>query len=322
MPPEHVAGLGDAGVAEHPLQRALAEGADVADDDRDRRQDRQRRRPLVDLGAEGDVEEAQEDGEGGGLGGDRHEGRDRGRRPLVDVRRPLVEGGDRGLEGEADGGHRDPDQDQRVAQHPLVGDPDRDPGEVGRAGAAVEEGHPVEQRRRADRADDQVLEPGLERALAPQVGRAEDVERDREGLDRDEEGDQVARLGEQDHAQHRADQQRVVLARAGFLGRRLADREQDGEGRHPDRDQRERDRQVVEHQGAGDQFQRLVPVPDQQPGGGRQGDQGEERRGAPQRPDHRAHQDDDEADREGDDRGDPGVIDMRLVEVHLAAFGP
>ena len=45
---------------------------------------------------------------------------DRGRRALVDVGRPLVEGGDRGLEGEADRGHRDPDQDQRVAEHALV----------------------------------------------------------------------------------------------------------------------------------------------------------------------------------------------------------
>ena len=44
---EHVAGLRDRRVGEHPLQRGLPERADVADDDRDRRERRERRRPSA-----------------------------------------------------------------------------------------------------------------------------------------------------------------------------------------------------------------------------------------------------------------------------------
>jgi hypothetical protein len=119
-----------------------------------RREHGERRLPLACLRREGDVEEADEDGEGGGLGRHRHEAGDRRGRALVHVGRPLVEGGDRGLEGEADCGHADPDEDQRVAEDALLGDALGDAAEVGGAGAAVEEGHPVEQRRRAERSDD------------------------------------------------------------------------------------------------------------------------------------------------------------------------
>ena len=48
-----------------------------------------------------DVEEPQDHAEGRRLGGHRHEAGDRRGRALVDVRRPLVERRDRGLEGEA-----------------------------------------------------------------------------------------------------------------------------------------------------------------------------------------------------------------------------
>ena len=52
------------------------------------------------------------------------------------------------------------------------------------AGRAVDERRAEEQRRRADRADDQVLEPRLERPDQVDVDRAQDVERDREPLER------------------------------------------------------------------------------------------------------------------------------------------
>ena len=43
---EQVARLRDARPGEHALERALRERADVADDDRDRREHRERRRPV------------------------------------------------------------------------------------------------------------------------------------------------------------------------------------------------------------------------------------------------------------------------------------
>ena len=61
------------------------------------------------------------------------------------------------------------------------------------AGRAVDERPAEEQRRRADRADDQVLEPRLERAGQVDVDRAQDVERDREPLEAEEQRHQVRR---------------------------------------------------------------------------------------------------------------------------------
>ena len=122
-----------------------------------------------------------------------------------------MERGDRELEGEPGRGQRDADQDQRVVGE-AAADAVADADELGRARAAVDEGEPVEQGGRAERADDQVLEPGLERSGAPQGRAAEHVERDREQLEGDEEDDQALRLGQQHHAQDRGDEQRLELA--------------------------------------------------------------------------------------------------------------
>ena len=91
------------------------------------------------------------------------------------------------------------------------------PAEVGRARAAVDERQAVEQGRRAERADDQVLEPRFERFPALEGRAAEHVEGHREQLDRDEERDQVLRLGQQDHAEDRGEQERLELAVARLL---------------------------------------------------------------------------------------------------------
>ena len=72
---------------------------------------------------------------------------------------------------------------------------------------------PVEQRRRPDRADDQVLQPGLERVLAAHLGRAQHVERDRQQLEAEEQRRPgSARRDEHDHAERSSEQQRVELA--------------------------------------------------------------------------------------------------------------
>ena len=84
--------------------------------------------------------------------------------------------------------------------------------EVGRAGGAVDERQPVDERRRADRADHQVLEPRLERLLAAGLRRAQDVQRDRQQLDPEEHRDQVLRGDEHRHPEDAEQEQRVVLA--------------------------------------------------------------------------------------------------------------
>ena len=81
------------------------------------------------------------------------------------------------------------------------------------AGRAVDERAAEEQRRRADRADDQVLEPRLERADEVDVDRAHDVERDREPLEAEEHRHQVRRPDEERHPGAGRREQRVVLGR-------------------------------------------------------------------------------------------------------------
>ena len=104
---EHVARLRDRGPRHQALERALAQRADVAHDDRDGGQHGERGRPVGAGVEQRDVEEAQEGAEGGRLGRHGHEGGDRRRGALVDVGRPLVEGRHRGLEGQADHAQRD-----------------------------------------------------------------------------------------------------------------------------------------------------------------------------------------------------------------------
>ncbi len=164
-----------------------------------------------------------------------------------------MERGDRDLEGEADRDEGDPDQDQRIVGE-IGADPLCDRGEVGRAaGAAVDERRAVEQRRRPDRADDQVLEPRLERLRPRAVRAAEDVERDREQLEGDEERDQVLRCGEQDHPEHRAEQESVALPEPGLLGGGVAELHRHDQRRRRDHDQPDRQRQAVATKGAGDE---------------------------------------------------------------------
>jgi hypothetical protein len=105
-----------------------------------------------------------------------------------------VEGRERGLEREARRGEADADEHEGVVGQRA--DPVADRRKVSRSAGAVDEREPVEQRRRPQRADDQVLEPRLERLLAAERRSAQHVERDREQLERDEQGDEVLRLGE------------------------------------------------------------------------------------------------------------------------------
>src|SRR3990172_186399 len=72
-----------------------------------------------------------------------------------------------------------------------------------------------EEDRRAEAADDQVLEPGLQRRVPVRVEGAEDVEDDREPLEAEEEGHQVPGLDEEEHPGAGGREQRVVLAHVG-----------------------------------------------------------------------------------------------------------
>src|SRR5947208_682095 len=111
----------------------------------------------------------------------------------------------------------------------LGADRGGDPVEGELARRSVHQCGAEEQYSRAEAADDQVLEPCLERAFELAVDRAEDVERDREPLEPQEERHQVVGGDEEAHAGAGRRQEGVVLGDvlvAHPLGVGDADREQ------------------------------------------------------------------------------------------------
>ena len=84
--------------------------------------------------------------------------------------------------------------------------------EVHRAGVAVDQRDAVEEEAGGEGAEQEVLHRGLLAEQAPAAGQAaEQVEREREHLERDEHREQVAGRREQHHAADREQQQRVDL---------------------------------------------------------------------------------------------------------------
>ena len=240
----------------------MAQCADVADDHRDQRNRNPDRLPSVDGRAHGNVKEADDRAEGGGLRRNRHEGRDRRRRALVDVWRPLVERCQRGLEGEADCAHRNAGQEERIGCQAAGLDRGRDLVVAGLAGGAVEQRESVKHGCRTDRADDQVLQAGFERTFFAHAGRAEDVKRQRKQLEPNEGRDQITRSDEHEHAGRAQQHQREKFTVGNLIGRLIAPGEQrcdnSAAADHEHQDQRQR----VKLQRSLDQHDRLAPERD------------------------------------------------------------
>ena len=94
----------------------------------------------------------------------------------------------------------------------VVGDGLVDRPEVHRAGVAVDQGDAVEEEAGGERAEQEVLHRGFLAEQAPATGQAtEQVERQREHLERHEHREQVAGGREQHHPADREQQQRVDL---------------------------------------------------------------------------------------------------------------
>ena len=169
------------------------------------------RLPVPAVGAERDVEEPQQRAERGDLGAGRHERGDRGRGALVDVGRPGVERRGADLEQQADGEHAHADQQQRAVAD-VVADRLVDRRELHRAGVAVEQRDAVEEEAGGERAEQEVLERRLLAEQPAAAGQpAQQVERQREHLERHEHRQQVVGRREQHHAADREHHQRVDL---------------------------------------------------------------------------------------------------------------
>ena len=204
---QHEAGVRDRRVRQDPLDVPLDERRDVSPRERDAGDRRDRVAPEVRLLRERGRQDAVGDGQGGHLCRRAHERRHRGRRALIGVRRPHVERRGRRLEREPGDDHREPDHERRVVRVTRR----RDLRERQLAGGAVDERRAEEKRCRPHRADDEVLETGLQRPDQVDVDRRQHVERDREPLETEEERHQVRRLHEERHAGACRSEQRVVL---------------------------------------------------------------------------------------------------------------
>ena len=89
--------------------------------------------------------------------------------------------------------------------------------QVRRAGQPVQQRHAVEQDAERKRAEQEVLDRRFVRPLVRLDEAGQDVERDRHRLEADEDGDEIDAAGHDHHAERRAQDQEVVLARAGAL---------------------------------------------------------------------------------------------------------
>ena len=188
-----VAHVRDAGVGEQPLDVALRERHDVAErhrEDRDAPRFPSARRPGQSSLKDGG-QDAVEDDEARALGSDGEVGDGGRRHSLVDVRRPGVERRERHLEAEPG------EQQEERERHDRIGSEAdlrqrRDPHAPA---LSEEEGDAVQRERRAEGARQEVLQPGLGGGRDGAEERGEDVEGEREGLEADEDEEQVESRG-------------------------------------------------------------------------------------------------------------------------------
>ena len=127
----------------------------------------------------------------------------------------------------------------------------RNPGKVDRTRCAVDQRRSEQQNCGAEAADDQVLQRRLQAAEPVAIDRAEDVQTDREPLQRQEERHQVVRADEEDHPAAGCCKERVVLADV-ILAPALAIRDRDRDQTRAGDDDRSQLREAVAAEGVHD----------------------------------------------------------------------
>src|ERR1019366_6503459 len=181
---QDVAGVRDGTVGQHALDVGLQEPGEIADAHGRQRAGPHQRLPAIADGFEGGGKDAQEDGEGGGFRPGGEERGNGGRRALVDIGRPDLEGRGGDLEGEPDehqgGGHG---QEDRVGR-PQNGGANQQ--QVDAAGDAVDDGHAVQEEGRGEAAEQEIFERTLVAALIVAQIAGQNVARDGGDLQADE----------------------------------------------------------------------------------------------------------------------------------------
>ena len=187
-------------VAEHALDVALGDRGHRPDDHGQDRDGPQHRPPLVLERRHGDVEQAQQRAERGGLGGGRHERDDGGGRALVHIGYPRSERHRADLEQQGDS-HQGGAEEGQCGVLRTGSNRFSDTGEAQSAGVAVQQRHAVEEERRRERPQQKVFQRRLLGEQSPVPGQAaHQVQRQREHLERDEHGEQIVGGRKQHHA--------------------------------------------------------------------------------------------------------------------------
>ena len=259
----------DRAVGEHALHVGLHDGEHRADDHREGGDGEHDRLPVDAVGAEGQVEDAEQAGEAGDLHAGGHPRHARARRPLVHVGGPEVERHRRDLEGEAHEQQREAGQHQAGVGEDGGGEEARDVDEVRGPGAAVGERDPVEEERGAERAQHEVLHAGFLRGDLAQVHGGEHVHGDGEDLEAEEHHDEVVGRRHHQAAGGRQHHEDVGLGALHLLAAQPAVQQQRAEDhRGGDGDRRE-DREPVDADGLAERGERARgPGPAPGPRGG------------------------------------------------------
>ena len=113
-------------------------------------------------------------------------------------------------------------------------------------GDPIQPDEAVEQERRAERAEEEVLEGGLVRVAIRPLDAREDVDRDGHRLETNEQGDQIGRQRDGHRADGREADDRVVLAGGNPAAREICGRDERREDRKQDEDRAEERRERVD----------------------------------------------------------------------------
>ncbi len=165
------------------------------------------------IGGEAGEGDAEQDGEGGGLGRGGHEADDGSGCALVDVGGPDVEGRCGDLEAEADDDQREREKARRAWRWWRGRGRWR---RCGGAGGSEGEGDAVEEEGGGEGAEQEVLDGGLGAGGLALAEAGEDVGRDGGDLEADEDHEELDRAGHEHHAGGAEEEEGEVLA--GVVG--------------------------------------------------------------------------------------------------------
>ncbi len=201
---QNITGVRNGAVGQQPLDVRLHQRAQIAGEHRKRRERPEGPEPEV-RGGRNRRKDAQQQSERRGLRSRGKKRRNRRWSALVDVRRPHLERRGGHLEAQADQDHGQPKLEKR-AMKKLLG---AHFGQHRRSARSIHQRDPVEEKRRRERAQQEILHRRFGRLERIAAVSRQNVAGDRTHLQADERGEQLLRRSKHAHARRGKQQQRV-----------------------------------------------------------------------------------------------------------------